>query len=289
MKKKSTSLYRVERFDPEKLLEMHSTFFECASAMGGAPKNANEVFEKKGWLLPFLLAYDQLLWGRWNWWLDIVAKGTIADSGPIPQIQWADRGSSGVAATHKMLTKCLEDYRWESNIEKFADWLLWGFGARNSPPDISSELNEHYYRMFDLFLVLDNPTDYMSQILCDEMGRGYRGALGYFPTPFHLCVMMTKMLVGGEDPEALKRKTTCEPSVGCGAMLLPQSNYILRAYAVDMNLVAVKLCKIQMFWYAPWYALMPDGLGGFDPYDPPMKIADNSRKVAQGQLELILS
>ncbi len=62
-----------------------------------------------------------------------------------------------------MLTNCLQHH--EANIDNFAEWLLWGLAGSNNMPPISAKLNEHYYKEFDLFVVLDNPTDYMSHLL----------------------------------------------------------------------------------------------------------------------------
>ncbi|WII35289.1 N-6 DNA methylase [Paenibacillus thiaminolyticus] len=125
--------------------------------------------------------------------------------------------------------------------------------ASNEKLEISPALNEHYYREFDLFLVLDHPTDYLSSLLSHQTGKGNKSALGYFPTPFHIALMMLEMAHVGSEPEKMKRQTVCDPCVGCGAMLLPASNYFLRGFGTDISGIATRLCLIQMHFYAPWY------------------------------------
>jgi hypothetical protein len=55
--------------------------------------------------------------------------------------------------------------------------------------------------------------------------------------------------------------------VGCAAMLLPASNYFLRGYGQEISGIAVKLCTLQMYFYAPWYA-RPGEVSGFDIAQP---------------------
>lgn len=275
--------YKIDRFSPEQLMQVQRSVQDYAAAFDGLPKNHSEVFEKRGWLLPFLFSYDDLLWGRWNYWHEILQKKTISGSSPIPRITWSDRGHGGVEAAQNMLRKCLNHH--ESTIDLFADWLLWGLAAAETVPRVSPVLNEHYYRMFDIFLVQNYPTDYLSLSLSEETGKGYKSGLGYFPTPMQVCILMTEMISSTEDPEDLKRKSIMEPSVGCGAMLLPASNYHLRGFAMDISQIAVKLCKIQMYWFAPWFAFHPEWLQGFDKAAPVQIVpAQPGRGIVEGQM-----
>lgn len=262
-------LYRIERFKPEEIARLPYEVASHAQAIGGLPMNHAEVFEKRGWLLPFLFTYDDLLWGRWRYWTDILQKKTIIGSGSIPRIEWVDTGSNKAVSTRKMLERCLNHH--EADIDNFADWLLWGLGATKEKPRVSEKLNEHYYREFDLFLVLDNPTDYMSHLLCEQTGKGYKSGLGYFPTPFNLSLMMVEIVHGDGDLEQMKRQSVLDSCVGCGALLLPASNYFLRGYGQDISGIAVKLCTIQMFWYAPWFA-RPGEVSGFDEMEGPIEL-----------------
>lgn len=259
--KNCSDLYRFERFTSERLIQLQHDISGYAVAINGLPKSHDQVFEKRGWLLPFLFGYDDLLWGRWSYWTEILMKGKIEGSGAIPRIEWVDLRTPTAIKTSKMLAACMDPN--EATIDNFADWLLWGLGAIQELPRVSERLNEHYYRKFDIFLILDNPTDYLSYLLCEQTGKGYKAGLGYYPTPFNITRMMVDIAHGDCDPEILKRKTVMDPCVGCGAMLLPASNYFLRGYGQDISGIAVKLCMIQMYFYAPWYA-RPGDVVDFD-------------------------
>lgn len=256
---KKEDLYQVDRFTPIELMKVHTDIEAHAVAIKGMPQNHGEVFNKRGWMLPFLFAYDSLLWKRWDYWFEIIEKGTIEGSGPIPQIEWSS--GEGVQATKKMLRKCLEHH--DSTIDKFAQWLIWSLSIdkEGTLDGISADLNEHYYKHFDLFLVLNYPTDYLSGVLSEETGKGYKGALGYYPTPFHIVEFMTAITFT-EDKD-YKKEIVNDPCLGCGAMLLPASNYTLRGGGQDISRIAVSLATIQTYWYAPWYAFHPSGIEGF--------------------------
>jgi hypothetical protein len=85
-----SQLYRLSRFAPEDLVRLPHKISAYAEVIHGMPQLHSEVFKKRGWLLPFLFTYDDLLWGRWQYWTDIHQKGTIIGSGLIPQIEWVD-------------------------------------------------------------------------------------------------------------------------------------------------------------------------------------------------------
>lgn len=280
-KQQNGELYRVERFAPEQFARLPYELSAYAEAINGLPQHHTEALEKRGWLIPFLFTYDDLLWGRWSYWTEILMKGTIDGSGPIPRIAWTDPWASTAQATKKMLSACMNHH--EANIDNFADWLLWGLAATPHKPRVSEALNEHYYRQFDLFLILDNPTDYLSYLLCDQTGKGYKAGLGYYPTPFHITQMMVEITHGNGDPETMKRQSVMDPCVGCGAMLLPASNYFLRGYGQDISVIAVKLCLIQMYFYAPWFA-RPGEVSGFDIAQPTIPLVlDPRRGAAEGE------
>lgn len=280
-KKTKTDFYRLERFELERLTHLPHEMASYAEAINGLPKHHGEALDKRGWLLPFLFTYDDLLWGRWSYWTDILLNGTIEGSGPIPQIKWVDSSGLASQATKNMLSECMNHH--EATIDNFADWLLWGLAATLHHPKVSDALNEHYYCHFDLFLILDNPTDYLSYLLCDQTGKGYKAGLGYYPTPFNITQMMVEMTHGGGDPEVMKRQSVMDPCVGCGAMLLPASNYFLRGYGQDISGIAVKLCTIQMYFYAPWYA-RPGEVAGFDMTQPTVSLMLDAQKgTAEGE------
>ncbi|CDQ41892.1 N-6 DNA methylase [Virgibacillus salexigens] len=278
---KKERLYNIEEYHCLDIISLYSNINAHAKAINGLPQNHSEVFNKRGWMLPFLFSYDTLLWKRWDYWFEIIEKGTIDGSGPIPQIKWANTGSNEVQETSKMLQHCLNHY--EANIDNFADWLIWGLSINKETNinHISQNLNEHYYRAFDLFLVLKYPTDYLSHILTEETGKGYKSGLGYYPTPFSISEMMVKMSFS--DDKSYKTETVNDPCIGCGAMLLPASNYTLRGYGQDISKIAISLATIQMYWYAPWYAFHPNNLKGFNDFKDIIMINSNNKKQKEGQ------
>lgn len=254
---RNAPIYRVHQHEEDELIRAMKRYQLEASFQGGPILHHSEVFERRGWMLPFLKSYDELFWGRWDYWGEIVLNGTIEGSGPIPQIHWCTEPQT-LNQVKKMFHQCLDYVRHDGGtIDHFADWLLWALGIGEHPPKISAKTNEHWYRTFDLGMVLKHPTDYFSRVLEEESGRGVQAALGYFSTPFHLTQMMTDMVFSSRNPEETKHERFYEPCVGCGAMMLPASNYCLFGAAQDINPVAVKLCKVQMFWYAPWFAVNP--------------------------------
>lgn len=280
--------YNIEKYTVEQLYKMQKNIKEYAKSIGGLPKNHLETFEKRGWLLPFLYAYDELLWGRWNYWFDILQKETIEGSSPIPQIEWVMPGSPGFDFTKKMLMKCINHY--ESRIDTFAHWLHWGLALTNDRPEISERLNKHYYENFDVFLMQKYPSDYMSYVLCEQTGKGYKDGLGYFPTPFQVSVMMTQMSYSNADnpitAEKYKRCAIYDPCVGCGSTFLPASNYSLKGYAQDKSRIAIDLVKIQCAIYTPWFSFHPDYIQGFSEQTIELRPSSDINSL-DGQLELV--
>jgi intracellular sulfur oxidation DsrE/DsrF family protein len=255
--KQKAPIYRLYEHSEEELMRTVARLELEAKAMGRMPESHKDVPEIKGWLLPYLYAYDSLFNGRWDYWGEIINKGTIDGSGPIPQIEWA-KDKNQIHQVSKMIQDCLNlVIPYGSTISEFADWLLWGLGRADEPARIPDSVNEHWYKTFDLALVLKYPTDYMSGILEEVASKGHKQALGYFATPIDVTNLMHDLVFSGQDPEVMKTQTVYEPCAGCGAMLLPASNKTLFAAAQDINPVAVKLCEVQMMWYAPWYAINP--------------------------------
>lgn len=248
----------LDQIPTERWLDFNSTFVAIQ------PFLVKEVTQKmdRGWLRPFLLLYDTLLYGRWQYWLGILKKGSIEDAGPIPQIKFQVH-SPGIEIGRKMLAK-LAGYNHDS-ARNLIDWLLWGFGDPiiTERPKIDPAEERFFYENFDLMVLLANPTDYFSQYAIDHLRQD--GVAGYFPTPLNVCQFMVEMQVADhfepDKPPMPTNKKVLDPCVGAGAMLLPASNYFLRLYGTDINLLMIKLCKLHMWLYAPWGAT---GDGGVD-------------------------
>lgn len=213
----------------------------------------NAVKLKHGWLLPYLLAADQFLWGRWDHWFDTrSARVLIA---PIPQIQW-QRDQAGF----KMLDGCLSsitkygDWRgWSSwsVFEYLLDWLLFGLADR-SQPELPTEKAEYQgatdrlYQVFNIETLLAYPYDYLGDILAENRHGRH---LGFYPTPMDVAALLAEMTFGGEDA---RTKTVCDPCVGTGRLLLAASNHSYRLYGSDINPTVIKATLVNGYLYAPW-------------------------------------
>lgn len=251
-KKKQGYDYRLERFSENDLATLHLMIATCMRMLPAKVESHEDVYQCKGWLRPFLLGYEGLLWGRWNYWGELKLAGTAKSDQPIPEIHFL-----GVPAAepHKMLMECASYGIMEGNsVHHFLEWLLWGLGdpSIDSIDHIKKKVNRYWYERFDLFQVLDQPTDYLSHLLADVESKHSKSLRGYFPTPFHVCLMMARMVSDPENEE-IKYQTVNDPCVGAGALLLAASNYHLRGSGVDINATAILATKVQCHWYAPWY------------------------------------
>lgn len=260
---KQNEAYGLNRFSREELHQMITIFRYTAVSKGLQVTTCEEAKQKAGWMIPYLYAYDHLTNKRWAYWANILNKKSIVGHDPIPQIHfYGSPLSKECQHATKMLEKTISHM--ESTAERFADYLLWGLGAQGEISNLdhlSDELFKHYYENFDLFFVLDKPTDYLSWVLSEQLGGKAKAKLGYFPTPLNISMMMTE-LINGEKTDV--SEPVYDPCAGCGALLLPQSNYRFRASGSDINPIAVKFCQIQMAWYAPWFYIPGENIQGLD-------------------------
>lgn len=260
---KQNEAYRLDQFDKEELKMMMEIFATTAKSHGLGVSTVQEAKRTAGWMIPYLYAYDYVTNKRWVYWAEILDKKSIVGHKPIPQIHFY---GSPLVNECKFATEMLKKTtsHVESTPERFADFLLWGLGCTNDVPNVdhlSDDLFSHYYTNFDLFLVLDKPTDYLSWVLSEQLSGNVKIKTGYFPTPLHISTLMTDLVNGNEvDPT----ESVYEPCVGCGSLLLPQSNYRFRASGSDINPTAIKFCKVQMAWYAPWFYIPGENIQGLD-------------------------
>ncbi len=232
---------------------------------------------KSGWLRPYLLALDDMFSKRWNYWLRTLDEGKVLEE-RIPQIEWLGQGEK---ETRKNLQDCL-DYvhhqRRDDTFSQFTDWLLYGFGdsaQREFPKKVDDNVNAHWYKTFNMGLMLKHPYDYLGEIAAELYGKGKWNSTGYFPTPLDVCVMMAKMTMNGAREE-MKTASVCDPCVGSGRMLMVASNSSLNLYGMDIDYNVLKVCKVNMWMYVPWAIHRPKieglesavGIGGGDSLAP---------------------
>lgn len=211
----------------------------------------------KGWLLPYLMGVDEMFLGRWDYWSKTVANGKPLDE-PIP---WIEFDSSPAQEAMKNLQDCLTRYGHHGfSLNDFLAWLLWGFGEGEKRPAIADDVNEHWYRTFNLGLMLKYPYDYFGDIMCEKKAGFWNNPHAFYPTPHNVCEMMVRMQFEREG-DSFRNKSACDPCVGTGRMLLHASNYSFHLFGQDIDISCVMACKINGYFYVPWLvrpALKPD-------------------------------
>ena len=117
--------------------------------------------EKKGWLLPYLLKLDQIFFGRWEYWFKIIESDKIS-KGRIPQIPFKASEEYGERLVQKNIKECLDKgtMKLSDPLGLFIDWIMWGFGRGDEFPRISEEIDDFWYRTFNMGLFYKEPADH---------------------------------------------------------------------------------------------------------------------------------
>lgn len=201
---------------------------------------------EKGWLLPYLIQIDVMFSKRWVYWGETLIEKKILDC-QIPQIQFSspDKNASD------NLKDCLNKFSHTGvYFSDFLDWLLWGFGEAKERANINSDVNEYWYRTFNMGILLQKPWDYLGDIMSEKKQGYWNNPNAFYPTPHPIVEMMCQMTM--KNGEAEKLKTVNDPCVGTGRMLLHASNFSLCLSGNDIDINCVKICKINGFLYVPW-------------------------------------
>ena len=226
--------------------------------------------DKKGWLLPYLLKLDEMYFGRWEYWFNIIESDTIPE-GAIPQIPFKAAEEYNERLVQKNIKKCIDRGSRElsSSLGVLIDWIMWGLGKEDEFPKITEKLDDFWYRTFNLGLFYKEPADHWSMIAMESMGKG--NGHGFFPTPASVVKMMTQMTFSGQPIEKRKRASMMDPCCGTGIMFLYASNHTLNIQGNDISPILVKMAKINAFVYIPWLAYRPDSLTIFDRTEQDLK------------------
>ncbi len=209
-----------------------------------------------GWLLKYLLALDDMFFGRWDYWLRALDKDKIPAE-PIPPIHFQSVMTYSGHSAMKNLNECINyaSHSHSNVVESFIDWILWGFNYRGASfPNIDDKTDDYWYRTFNLGLFYTEPGDYMAELAQNHnVGVG----AGFFATPMSVVEMMVKMTMGGEPRPYHKSKSVLDPCCGTGGMLLYASNYSLNLYGNDINPLLCKMAMVNAFIYMPWVVCRP--------------------------------
>jgi len=217
---------------------------------------------KKGWLLPYLTALDEMFFKRWQYWTEAVLKDRIPEES-IPYIRFQSPHSYPEGLVAKNLKQCLDyaEYTSSDVLELLVDWILWGFNHDKQFPPVSKRTDDFWYRTFNLGLFYKEPADHLALLAADwNVGK----AGGYFPTPANVVEMMVRMNFGDKPKPEHKRLSVCDPCSGSGIMLLYASNYSLNLYGMDVNPLITKIAHVNSYIYVPWLACRPKSLRMFD-------------------------
>lgn len=211
----------------------------------------------RGWLIPYLLEIESLFADRWNFWSDQMDKGGFTGAS-IPKIRFTDIADS---ETMKMLTDCMDNDRVYSHsncLPDFFEWLLWGFGDRfqkERPRMVGEKVNEHWYKTFNLVLMLEHPHDYLGDMLAEvkSVGRSYwNNPNAFYPTPHPVCEMMAQMNFAKGKRKVMRSESVIDPCVGSGRMLMHASNFSVNLYGIDIDRTCVMATLINGYLYIPW-------------------------------------
>ena len=225
-------------------------------AINNKPDPALKRDLSAGFLLPYLLRFDELTYGRWEYWFEAMERGELPER-PIPQVDFL---SSADPRTRKMLETTLNliprHGSWQSMggwdyFRYLMRWMLWGFGhpgyEEPEEPFGCEGASMRVYQSLNICAWMLWPYEYLGDLLAEN---AYGKGQGFFPTPMSVCSMMTAMLM--ETGEDLRAKTVCDPAVGTGRFLLAASNYSLRLYGQDIDPLMCMATLVNGYLFAPW-------------------------------------
>jgi hypothetical protein len=203
---------------------------------------------------------------------------------PIPQIRFSSPNRRVFSLLQDWCTLIGKDCGGWSDFRMLLDWLSWGLMLTKEEPALSDEVNEKLYRAVDVGPLLEHPYDYLGDFVAQRKANGWNPT-GFYPTPHNVVELMVQMTMNdqpddGRDPRI---RSVCDPCVGSGRMLLHASNYSLNLYGVDIDPMAVAMCKINGALYAPWLAFgLPSSILGASPESKPDAVPVGH--VARGKL-----
>lgn len=244
------------------------------------PEHVEKMTTQRGWFQTRLWQMEDLLNGRWGYWLAICMNGTVGQ-GPewaIPQLNFAahfENGNptcarfaeltanehgrkvlemvGGPAEARKHALKLFEEGldHGGNSLQQLVDWWLWGFGSNRlkERPRVSERGALAMYSGLELHRLVGNPADWGSAVMTG-LEQTRKGS-AWFPTPMHVARMMTKMTfeADGRDTRLL---SVLEPCVGTGVFLLEASNYSLDLSGVDIDPLMCSWCEFAGWLFMPW-------------------------------------
>ena len=117
---------------------------------------------RKGYLLPYLKAYDAIFTGRHEWWDNILEKKEPFSS-EIPQLVFGNRGAE---ETYEMISECIRYplYTPRERLRLLLVYIGRGLGFEDLETEFTSipeELIEHFYRNLDMIYFMRTVFDHL--------------------------------------------------------------------------------------------------------------------------------
>lgn len=197
---------------------------------------------------------------RWGYWYN-VKKGDGTDPGPIPRVEFGHRDDAVLRQIQKAVDIAgsygARGWGWTA-FRLFLDWLSFGLGVTDEPPALEDAAQDALYRHVNLGPWLLQPYDYLGAYICEMRGNGWNPN-AFYPTPHPVCEAMVAMQMA-DSPGDNRWKSTCDPCVGTGRMLLHASNFSLRLYGQDIDPLMVRCTLVNGALYAPWLVCPPEPL-----------------------------
>ena len=238
-------------------------FFTMANGHIPFAADTPPTWAYSGWLRHLVLEAEAAgaLLPRWHYVFESIDNGHVLDK-PLPQTDMGRQGS-GERASRIFMGWCeLLDGRrsqWE-RMRLVMEFLAWGFGIGDSPPDLSHEESLRLYaghegrrgvNSRDLLDLYKYPCDLFGYTLSQKIGNGWNPN-AFFPTPETVVACMVQMTM--HDTKGLDQRglTVCDPCVGTGRMLIYAGQNSMRLFGMDIDYMMVLATKINMAFWCPW-------------------------------------
>ena len=262
------------------MTELHVPLHCFIAEHGRLPRLGDDPapYTYQGWLLRYVaLAHAVIpeMKDRWGYHQRQMQAGRLLDE-PIPQISFLQAPDP---ATYKALehwvTIAEQHGRLWDGLQRFIDWLAYGLGVADSPPQLDEAVQTRLYKEVQIHRFLQHPYDYFGDLIASRKASGWN-PFAFFPTPHPIVELMTRIQM--DDPSSsnpIDRTRTCmDPCCGTGRMLLHASNISLRLYGMDIDPLVTLIAKINGALYVPWLAYpFPDSW--FATEETPNHQADN--------------
>ncbi len=249
--------------------ELHVPLHCFIAEHGRLPRLGDDPapYTYQGWLLRYVaLAHAVIpeMNDRWDYHQRQMQAGRLLDE-PIPQISFLQAPDPATyKALERWVTIAEQHGRLWDGLQRFIDWLAYGLGVADTPPQLDEAVQIRLYKEVQIHLFLQHPYDYFGDFIASRKSSGFN-PFAFFPTPHPIVELMTRIQM--DDPSSSQpidrtrtseklrtREKIMDPCCGTGRMLLHASNISLRLYGADIDPLVALIAKINGALYVPWLA-----------------------------------